>query len=113
MEKGDVDDVAFLPLALKNGAVGTVEASRLSPGSLDELKIEIQGQGGALRFNLMDLSFITMMRGKKTSLSEEKKVSHELHVCSAIQTQISRPARGHLQDGSVFIWKASIDLLCQ
>ncbi len=58
MEKVDVDDVAFLQLVLRNGAVGTVEASRLSTGSLDELKIEIQGEMGALRFNLMDPNFL-------------------------------------------------------
>jgi predicted dehydrogenase len=58
MESVDVDDVAILQLVLKNGAVGTIEASRLSTGSLDELRIEIQGERGAIRFNLMDPNFL-------------------------------------------------------
>lgn len=58
MEEVDVDDLSILQLKLKNGAVGTVEASRVSTGSIDELKIEIQGNKGAVRFNLMDPNWL-------------------------------------------------------
>ena len=55
-EKGavTVDDAAWLQVKLQNGAIGTIEASRFSTGVLDELRFEICGEKGALRFNLMD-----------------------------------------------------------
>ena len=55
-EKGavTVDDAAWLQVKLENGAIGTIEASRFSTGVLDELRFEICGEKGALRFNLMD-----------------------------------------------------------
>jgi predicted dehydrogenase len=59
-EKGvvTVDDAAWLQVKLKNGAMGTLEASRFSTGVLDELRFEICGAKGALRFNLMDANWL-------------------------------------------------------
>jgi len=53
MARVEVDDVALLQVELEDGAVGTIEASRLATGTNDELKFEIHGDGGGLRFNLM------------------------------------------------------------
>ena len=55
-EKGavTVDDAAWIQVKLANGGIGTIEASRFSTGVLDELRFEICGEKGALRFNLMD-----------------------------------------------------------
>ena len=53
-----VDDAAWLQVRLKNGALGTIEASRFSTGVLDELRFEICGEKGALRFNLMDANYL-------------------------------------------------------
>ncbi len=52
-EKVDVDDVTISLVRLKNGALGTLEAWRFATGSEDELRFEIHGRKGALRFNLM------------------------------------------------------------
>lgn len=59
-EKGKVtvDDAAWLQVKLKNGAIGTIEASRFATGTLDDLRIEICGEKGALRFNLMDANWL-------------------------------------------------------
>ena len=59
-EKGPVtvDDAAWLHVRLENGAIGTIEASRFSTGVLDELRFEICGEKGALRFNLMDANYL-------------------------------------------------------
>ncbi len=54
----EVDDIAFLQIEMKNGAFGTVEASRLATGTNDELRIEIHGNKGAMRFNLMDPNWL-------------------------------------------------------
>lgn len=54
----EVDDVALLTLRLANGAVGTLEASRLATGAQDELRFEAHGSRGALRFNLMQPNYL-------------------------------------------------------
>lgn len=53
-----VDDVALLTLRMANGALGTLEASRFATGTNDELRIEVHGEMGALRFNLMDPNWL-------------------------------------------------------
>jgi predicted dehydrogenase len=53
-----VDDLALMTVRMANGAVGTVEASRLATGTNDELRLEIHGSQGALRFNLMDPNWL-------------------------------------------------------
>lgn len=52
--KVTVDDAAWLQVHLQNGGIGTIEASRFATGILDELRFEVCGEKGALRFNLMD-----------------------------------------------------------
>lgn len=52
------DDAVYLTFSMKNGAMGTVEASKIATGSNDELRFEIHGDKGALRFNLMEPSFL-------------------------------------------------------
>jgi predicted dehydrogenase len=54
----EVDDLALMMVRMANGAVGTVEVSRLATGTNDELRLEIHGQEGALRFNLMDPNWL-------------------------------------------------------
>ena len=56
--KVTVDDVAWFRARMKNGAVGTVEASRFATGTLDDLRIWIHGERGALKFDLMDPNFL-------------------------------------------------------
>jgi predicted dehydrogenase len=53
-----VDDVAWLQARMADGAVGTIEASRFATGTLDDLRIWIYGEKGALKFDLMDPSFL-------------------------------------------------------
>ncbi len=52
------EDIALLLLRTRDGACGTVEASKLATGSNDELRIEIHGERGAMRFNLMDPNWL-------------------------------------------------------
>ncbi|MBR0463014.1 MAG: Gfo/Idh/MocA family oxidoreductase [Clostridia bacterium] len=52
---GDIaEDHALMTLRLKNGALGTVEASKITAGSTDVMYLEIAGTKGALRWNLED-----------------------------------------------------------
>ncbi len=53
-----VDDLALLTLEAVNGAVGTIEASRLATGTVDDLRFEIHGTRGALSFDLMNPNWL-------------------------------------------------------
>lgn len=53
-----VDDLAVLQLELANGSIGTLEASRIATGVQDDLRLEIHGTRGALRFDLMDPNWL-------------------------------------------------------
>jgi predicted dehydrogenase len=54
----EVDDLAILQMNTQNGAVGTIEASRIATGSTDELLVDVHGTQGALHFNLMDANWL-------------------------------------------------------
>ncbi len=47
----DVDDAVYMMAQLKNGAMGTITASKLATGTNDDLDIRLFGDKGALRFN--------------------------------------------------------------
>lgn len=53
-----VDDVAWIQARMAGGAVGSIEASRFATGTLDDLRIWIYGEKGALKWDLMDPSFL-------------------------------------------------------
>jgi len=48
------DDMTVALLRMRNGASATVEVSKIAAGSNDELRIELHGDKGSLRLNLMD-----------------------------------------------------------
>jgi predicted dehydrogenase len=50
----DAEDCMLVLGRLANGAVGSIEATKLATGSEDELRVEIHGSTGALRYNSMD-----------------------------------------------------------
>lgn len=57
-ERVETEDL-FLGLAvMKNGAIGSLEVSKITAGSNDDLKFEIYGTKGALRFDLMHPNFL-------------------------------------------------------
>lgn len=58
MRRVDVDDIALVQCRLEGGAAGTLEASRLATGVQDELRLELHGTKGGLRFNLMDPNWL-------------------------------------------------------
>jgi len=56
--KVTAEDSAVMTVRAANGAPGQVEATKLATGAVDELRFEIHGTKGALRFNLMEPSFL-------------------------------------------------------
>ncbi len=62
MGEVEVDDVAVLNVRMASGAFGTIEASRFATGAQDELRFEIHGSKGAMKFNLMDPNWLYLYR---------------------------------------------------
>ncbi len=56
--KTNADEAFYMMARLKNGACGTVEASKISVGANDDLTLEIRGTDGALKFSLMDPNYL-------------------------------------------------------
>lgn len=50
----DAEDAVTLLARMRSGALGTIEATKIATGAEDELRLEIHGTRGALRFNEMD-----------------------------------------------------------
>ena len=49
----EAEDLALITVRTVGGALGTIEASKIATGALDELRYELHGTRGALRFNSM------------------------------------------------------------
>jgi len=54
----DVDDLALMIFELENGLVGTMESSKVATGANDEIRVEIHGEKGAIRFNTMQPNYL-------------------------------------------------------
>jgi predicted dehydrogenase len=49
----DAEDLMLVTARMADGALGTIEATKLATGTEDEMRFEIHGSDGALRFNGM------------------------------------------------------------
>jgi len=58
MVKIESEDHILLGCRMKNGALGTIEVSKVISGSNDDLNIEIYGSEGALRFESMNPVYV-------------------------------------------------------
>lgn len=54
----DAEDHAVMTVRTENGALGTIEASKIATGAEDELRFEIHGTRGGMRFNLMEPNWL-------------------------------------------------------
>lgn len=54
----ELDDASYAIATLQNGGVGTLEMSKLSTGKNTEFALEIHGEKGALKFDLMDPNWL-------------------------------------------------------
>jgi predicted dehydrogenase len=53
-EQVDAEDLLVVLARMRNGALGTIEATKLASGTEDEMRFEIHGSKGALRYNQME-----------------------------------------------------------
>lgn len=56
--KTNADEAFYMIATLKNGAVGTVEASKVAVGTNDDFTVDIYGERGALKFDLMQPNYL-------------------------------------------------------
>jgi predicted dehydrogenase len=56
----DAEDQVIFTARLAGGALGTLEASKIATGAEDDLRLEIHGTRGAIRFDLMQPDFVEM-----------------------------------------------------
>ncbi|NIA20562.1 MAG: Gfo/Idh/MocA family oxidoreductase [Anaerolineaceae bacterium] len=50
----EAEDLALLTVRTVGGVLGTIEATKIATGTLDELRFELHGTSGAIRFNSMN-----------------------------------------------------------
>lgn len=58
VERALSEDHVLMILEMPDGALGTVEASKIATGANDDLTFEIRGERGALRWNSMDPNYL-------------------------------------------------------
>jgi predicted dehydrogenase len=54
----EVEDIVLMITRMQDGCIGTIEASKIATGTNDELRLEIHGDKGALKFNLMEPNWL-------------------------------------------------------
>ncbi len=63
----EAEDNVLITAVMQNGAQGHIEASKIATGAEDELRFEIHGTGGALRFNMMDPHYLDFFDSSSAS----------------------------------------------
>jgi predicted dehydrogenase len=58
MEAVEVEDQVVMTVRCAGGAVGTLEASKIATGAEDDLRLEVNGDKGAIRLDLMNPDFV-------------------------------------------------------
>ncbi|MBQ7380843.1 MAG: Gfo/Idh/MocA family oxidoreductase [Clostridia bacterium] len=54
----NADEAFYMLTRLKNGATGTIRASKICPGANDDLFFEIYGEKGSLKYSLMEPNWL-------------------------------------------------------
>lgn len=54
----EVEDAAYIIAKMQNGAQGTIHVSKIATGSNDEFAVEICGEKGAIKFDLMEPNWV-------------------------------------------------------
>lgn len=63
----NADEAFYMIARLSCGAVGTIEVSKISVGSNDDLTFRTNGEKGSIRFDLMDPNFLEMYTNDRVS----------------------------------------------
>ena len=90
------DDACWMLARLKNGAMGTIETSKVATGTEDELIIELHGDKGAIRFNLMDADWLDVydMRRPDGPFGGERGFQRIASCSKGAESSALPPAKG-------------------
>jgi predicted dehydrogenase len=91
-EKVDVDDWAVLTLGLKNGAVGTLEVSRLAGGMPHDNRVEVYGSKGSLVGDFNDPRHVRLF----------SQSTGEWRTLEVVDSEPGLPLRSAWQKGSTY-----------
>lgn len=58
VRQSEVEDAAYIIAEMKDGSSGTIQVSKIAAGTNDDFTIEIYGEKGALKFDLMDPNWV-------------------------------------------------------
>ena len=61
----NADEAFYMIAELECGALGTIEASKITVGANDDLTLEVYGTDGSIRFNLMDPNYLSFYDNRK------------------------------------------------
>lgn len=83
------EDAVFMMAKLSGGGMGTIEASKIATGAMDDFRVEIGGEKGAIRFDMMNPNWLYYYDNTlpETSLGGERGWTR-------IETVASYPAPG-------------------
>jgi predicted dehydrogenase len=70
----EAEDLVVMLAKLSNGTIGVIETSKIATGAEDELRFEVHGDKGALRFNSMDPNYLEAydLRDPETPLGGQR-----------------------------------------
>lgn len=66
--KTNADEAFYVTARLKNGAVGTIEASKITIGANDDFSLCVYGTKGAVKFDLMNPNYLYFYDGSYTGI---------------------------------------------
>lgn len=75
-ETVDVDDAFVSTVRFRNGAIGTLEASRYAGGRKNHARIEVNGEKGSLYFNLERMNELQIYQGDRDGNSSGFQTVH-------------------------------------
>ncbi|MGC8835745.1 MAG: Gfo/Idh/MocA family protein [Infirmifilum sp.] len=77
--KVDTEDVGFALFEYENGAPGMVEASKLSPGFEEQMRVEIHGSRGGVRFTLTEPHTVYLFKRETQRIEKIVKGFEEIY----------------------------------
>lgn len=58
VRQSEVEDAAYIIAEMKDGSCGTIQVSKIAAGTNDDFTVEIYGEKGSLKFDLMDPNWV-------------------------------------------------------
>ncbi|UNQ74398.1 Gfo/Idh/MocA family oxidoreductase [Infirmifilum sp. NZ] len=77
--KVDTEDVGFALIELERNAVGSVEASKVSPGFEEQMRVEVHGEKGGLRFSIAEPQTLYVFKRETARVEKASRGFEEMY----------------------------------